>query len=149
MRIAKLLSLAATSLLIAACAVTQEDLTASFVEAHPEATAEQASCTVGVLVDRYGIEGLEAELEAVEDSSEFTEAQFRAMVGCGMTQEVSAQLRTQMAELGVSDEARDCVVSELTKEITDADLDVLITGELTDAYYAKFFDALSACDALP
>ena len=134
---------------IAGCAIQRDDLLESFSKANPDATEEQAACVVDELINVYGIEGVEEQLLLDPVDPKFEELQFRTMIHCGMTDRLVEPLAAQLERLDVPDENRDCVVEELTAGITDADLDVLLSGELTDAYYSKFFDALTTCDALP
>ena len=134
---------------LAGCAVTEEDLLESFKSTNVDATDEQAGCVVDQLINIYGVEGLEAELLAEPADREFDEQQFRTMIHCGMTDRLTNPLTAQLQRLEVPTESQPCVVAALTTDITDDDLDVLLSGEITDEYYAKFFDALLSCDALP
>ncbi|MEZ5340319.1 MAG: hypothetical protein R2706_02395 [Acidimicrobiales bacterium] len=134
---------------LTSCAVNRDDLVTSFQSANPEATDEQASCVVDALINVHGIEGVEQQLALDPVDPAFEELQFRTMVHCGMTGQLEVALTQQVAGLDVAADNRACVVDALVADITDDDLDVLLSGQITDDYYAKFFDTLSSCDALP
>lgn len=101
------------------------------------------------LVDTYTLEGLEAELSAQRLDADFEEAQFRAEFGCDMRSGVESSLVTQLEASGIARDQAECAADELVDSLVEDDLDVLLTGELNDAFYAKYFDSLERCDALP
>ncbi len=149
MRARLIANLGIAALFVAGCAVTEDDILESFRSTNADASDEQATCVVDQLINSYGVDGLEAELKADPVSREFDEQQFRTMIHCGMTSRLTEPMTAQVKRLDVPEETQACVVEALTSDITDADLDVLLSGEITDEYYAKFFDALTTCDALP
>lgn len=120
----------------------------SFSQANPEATEAQAACVVDRLVDRYGLDGLEQELEADEQSDEFVEVQFRDMFACGMEGDVRDQIIEQLEANDVAPADAPCVANELVADLTDGDIDVLLSGEITDDFFAKFISAMEACGAI-
>jgi len=85
----------------------------------------------------------------VAPNEAFLVDQFRAKFRCGMTDGVEAQLQRELLENDIDPAAVDCVSAELAGDLTDADLDVLINDEMTDSFYATFFSAVEACNALP
>ncbi len=121
----------------------------AFADAHPEATGVQAQCVVDTLFDTYGADGLELELERAVADDDFEETQYRAMFACGMREDVRDQLAGQLERRGLTTGEAECVADALTGDLDDDDLDVLLSGELTDAFFDKYFGAMSACDALP
>ncbi len=104
---------------------------------------------VDKLISIYGLEGLETELEREVALESFQTDQFRAAFGCGLTGEVEEELVRQLVATGIDPEGARCASQELTGSLDDADLDVLLSGEITDTFYQKYFVALEACDALP
>ncbi len=129
----------------------------AFQAANPDASTAEAACVIDALIETYETEpvdesalgGLEAELLAEPSRPEFVLDQYRAKFGCGMTEDVEAQLRRELAANGISAEAVGCVAEELAGSLTDDDLDVLINDEMTDSFYRTFFAAVESCDALP
>lgn len=119
---------------------------ASFAEAN-DASAEEAECVVGELIEGYGLDQLELELAEPTDAA-FEQAQVRAMFRCGMLGDVEEQVTGQLTEAGVDAADAPCVAGELTASLDDGDVDVLLTGQITDAFSAKFYQAMEACDAL-
>ncbi len=119
-----------------------------FQDSNPDATTEQAGCVVDDLMGRYSSDELEVELAGEPVSSDFEEAQFRAMFTCGVEGDVQEQIRSQLVANGVSVDDAPCVASELMVDPTDEDIDVLLSGEITDAFYAKFFEAMELCGAV-
>lgn len=138
------------SVLLGACGseLQREDITSSFSESFPDATSEQSECVADRLVDRYGIDQLEQELSAPEPDPAFEEAQFRDMFACGMDGDVRTQLESQLVDSGVDEANAPCVADSLSNDLTDEDLDVLLSGEITEEFYEKFFDAMDGCDAI-
>ena len=128
--------------------VTRERLIESFVESNPDASTEQANCVVDELIVEYDLADLEAELSAETLAPEFEESQFRAMFRCGIEGDVGNQIAEQLTANGVSPDDAPCVSNRLVAELTDSDIDVLLSGEITDEFYAKFFDAMDACGAI-
>ncbi len=136
---------------------SRDEATEAFQSANPDASTAQASCVIDALIETYEIEpvdesalgGLEAELLAEPTRPEFVLDQFRAKFGCGMTEDVVAQLRRELQANDIPAEAVQCVAEELAGSLTDADLEVLINDEMTDSFYRTFFAAVESCDALP
>jgi hypothetical protein len=128
--------------------LTRENLVTSFVENNPEASTEQARCVVDRLIDDYELARLELELSAETPAPAFEEAQFRAMFVCGIEGDVDEQIVDQLIANGVSSDDAPCVSARLVDELTDDDIDVLLSGQITDEFYAKFFDAMGACGAI-
>jgi hypothetical protein len=120
----------------------------SFQEANPDASPEQASCVVDELIDRYSLDQLEVELAADFPDAGFEESQFRAMFRCGVVGDVEHQVTEQLAASGVDDEHAPCVADALVGALTDEDIDVLLSGQITEAFSTKFYQAMDDCDAL-
>ena len=120
----------------------------SFADANTEATDDQAACVVDELLDRYDLDELREELEAERIDAGFEETQFRAMFRCGLEGDVEAQITEQLTDAGVADADAPCVSAELVSGLTDDDIDVLLSGEITDEFSTKFLEAMDACGAL-
>ena len=136
--------------MLAACGqgVTRQALVSSFVENHPDVSTEQAQCVVDRLIGEYDLARLEDELTAESPAAAFEEAQFRSMFVCGIEGDVGQQIAEQLTANGVPSDDAPCVSERLVDEMTDSDIDVLLSGEITDEFYAKFFDAMDACGAI-
>ena len=120
----------------------------SFGKANPEATSDQAACVVDRLIDRYGLDELESELGTEPLHPSFEEVQFREMFRCGLAGDVQAQVIRQLSDNGVSAEDAPCVAENLVQALTDDDVDVLLSGQITDEFATKFYEAMDDCDAL-
>ena len=136
---------------------SKQDAVGAFTAAHPDASTVEATCVVDHLIEQYeavpidetALAALEAELLADPISEDFELDQFRAMFGCGMTDAVEAQLGRQIAARGIDASAAECVTDELIVELDRDDLEVLLTGEMSDEFFEKFFDASEVCGTLP
>ncbi len=120
----------------------------SFQKANPEATDEQSACVVDGLIDRYGVDELDAQLGAVPLDAGFEEDQFREMFVCGVDGDWRADITEQLIDNGVPADDAPCVSDELISTMSDDDIGVLLTGEITESFSETFFDALATCDAL-
>ena len=120
----------------------------SFRAANVEATEDQASCVVDALVDTYGLDQLEAELAADPIDAGFEEVQFREMFRCGVAGDWSRQITEQLIENGVAPDDAPCVSDELFATMSDDDIDVLLSGEITESFTDVFYTALETCNAL-
>lgn len=135
----------------------RDDAVTAYMAAHPEASTVEAECVIDGLIARYETEpvdegdlaGLEAQLNAVEPSPDFEVAQFRAAFDCGLTDDVRSQLEGELLARGESPDDARCIADALVAQLDDGDLDVLLTGAITDEFFARFFDATASCDALP
>ncbi len=146
-------------LALAACSsgFSRVDAVESFQTVNPDASTAEAACVVDALIEEYegepvdeeSLDGLETELLAEPQSERFLLDQFRAKFGCGMTNDVEAQLRRELLANEIDEEAVDCVARALAGGLTDADLEVLISDEMTDSFFVIFFSAVESCDALP
>lgn len=139
------------ALVLSACGsgFTREAAIDSFMVANTDATTAQAECVVDELVGIYTLDGLETELAAEPLSEEFELTQYRASFACGMRNDVRSQLIDQLQASGLSGEDARCAGETMADELDEDDLEVLISGELTDEFFDKYFVALEACDALP
>jgi hypothetical protein len=120
----------------------------SFRRANPEVSGEQAGCVVDRLVERYGLDGLVEELEADVPDAAFTEAQFQDMFACGVEGDVEAQIAEQLEASGVDPADAPCVAAAITADLGGDDIDVLLSGEITEEFMAKFVDAMDRCGAI-
>lgn len=141
---------AALTVVLASCGSSfqRQDVVDSFSESYPEATDEQSACVADGLIDRFGIDELEQQLAAPDLEPEFEEAQFRELFACGMDGDVRVQLEEQLIDSGVGEENAPCVAEALSGDLTDDDLGVLLSGDITDEFYEKFFDAMDECGAI-
>ncbi len=128
--------------------ISRESLVTDFAAANPDVTTTQAECVVDRLLDDRDLVAIESELTADDVSPGFEEDQFRAMFVCGIEGDVGDQITEQLVANGVAAADAPCVSDELVGQLTDEDVDVLLSGEITDAFYAKFFDAMEACGAV-
>ncbi len=146
------LSMALSGALVAGCtsapSFDRASAIESFGDANTEATDEQAACVVDGLIERLGLEQLEAELSMQPLDAAFEETQFRQMFRCGVAGDWRAQITDQLVENGVDEEDAPCVSDELFETMSDDDIDVLLSGETTDSFNEKFLAALASCDAL-
>ncbi len=100
------------------------------------------------LIERYGLEDLEAELSGDTVDADFEEDQFREMFVCGVDGDWRAEVTTQLIDNGVAAADAPCVTDDLFATMSDDDIGVLLTGEITESFADKFYDALESCDAL-
>ena len=121
---------------------------ASFAEANPSASTSQSECVVDRLIDRYGLDELRTELEADPPAPAFAEAQFRDMFSCGVEGDVRDQIVEQLQANDVAEADAQCVADALMVDLDDSDVDVLLSGEITDAFFAKFVTAMEDCGAI-
>lgn len=120
----------------------------SFRAANLDATEAQAACVIDRLIDRYGLDELQIQLATSPQASAFAERQVRDAFVCGANGDVRAQITEQLDGTGVDDHDAPCVADELVDGLTDADVNVLLTGEITPEFNDKFYAALEACGAL-
>ncbi|MEL7207147.1 MAG: hypothetical protein AAGK32_02775 [Actinomycetota bacterium] len=145
------IAVAVIALAVPACGgepFTEERAVASFQAANPDADLDASRCVVDHLIAQYGLEELEAQLAADPLRASFEEAQFRAMFRCGLEGDVEDQITTQLEENGVSPDDAPCVAAELVGAMTDDDIDVLLSGVITDDFSTKFLEAMETCGAL-
>ncbi|MGI9614942.1 MAG: hypothetical protein ACR2QO_18675 [Acidimicrobiales bacterium] len=120
----------------------------SFQNTNPEATDEQAACVVDGLIDRYGLDDLDTQLGTVPLDAAFEEDQFREMFVCGVDGDWRADITEQLIGNGVAAEDAPCVSDELFATMSDDDIGVLLTGDITESFSDTFYDALQSCGAL-
>lgn len=128
--------------------LSREEAIESFLGTNSEATEEEAACVVDGLIDRYGLDDLEVELSEEPLGADFEEDQFREMFVCGVDGDWRAEVTTQLIDNGVAAEDAPCVTDDLFATMTDDDIGVLLTGEITDSFSEKFYAALETCHAL-
>ena len=129
--------------------LSRDDLVEAYADSRPEATEEEAGCVVDGLLREYSTNEIEAQLDDGAPSDDFEWRQFSSEISCGLTSGLEARLSDQLVETGVDPDAAPCVAATLAGVLDDADLEVLRGGPMTDTFYAKYFDALDACEALP
>lgn len=141
----------AIALLAGGCsrALTEDDLVEAYQDSNSNASATMSECIVGALVDRFGVDGVEAELEAIAPTQDFERTQYQAEFRCGDTDDVETQIEVLLTARDGNPEAAACVATALVPKLDDADLEVLLSGEMTDQFFDKYFVAVSDCDALP
>jgi hypothetical protein len=125
------------------------DLIDAYVRDNPGATAVEADCVIDRLLSDRSIAQIEQELGRATPSVGFARDRYRADFDCGRTDDVRHQLEQLIAARGTDPADADCIATELTRSLTDPDLDVLFDGQMTDAFFDKYYLAVSACDALP
>jgi hypothetical protein len=119
----------------------------SFQQANPDASGTQAACVVDRQIDRFGLDGLADQLDTDPPTDEFVDIQFRDMFACGMDGDVEEQLVELLQDSGVDAEAAPCVATEIVAELDDEDIDVLVSGDITDTFMSKFIAAMTECGA--
>ncbi len=129
-------------------AFDRDDAVAGFRAANPTASAVEAECIVDRLVDRYGLGGLEGELANDPPDQLFAEHQFRDMFACGMEGDVRDQIVAQLMENDVAEADAPCVADVLVDNLNDDDIDVLLSGQITDEFFARFVSAMEECGAI-
>jgi hypothetical protein len=129
--------------------LSRDDAIAEVRTVNPEVTAEQAGCVVDHLIDRFGLGKVGSLLEASAPDPDFQEAQFTDMFRCGVEGDVRQQILDQLTASGVPDADAPCVADVLVANLTDADVDVLLSGEITSAFAQKFDSAMRDCGAAP
>lgn len=117
----------------------------NFGEANPDASDEQSACVVDQLIERVGLERVEEGLTTDPVPADFEEVQFREMFRCGLEGDIEAQIVEQLQASGVAAGDAPCVAGELVGSLTDADIDVLLSGEITEEFSAKFLQAMDGC----
>lgn len=120
----------------------------SFSLANPLATVDQSECVVDRLIDRYGLDGLEQELATDPADESFAEAQFRDMFACGIEGDVRSQITMQLQANDVAESDAPCVADLLVDDLNDDDIDVLLSGEISDEFFARFVSAMEQCGAI-
>lgn len=138
---------AVLGLAVAGCGqdLDREAAVDSFQRANPEASGAQAECVVDRQIDRLGLDGLTRQLEAETPSDDFVDSQFRDLFACGVDGDVEEQLVEQLEANGVTAEQAPCVADRLVGGLDDGDIDVLVSGQITDAFMAKFVAAMDGC----
>lgn len=154
LRVAALVSLAfLTAFGAVACgqdpaAFDREAAVTSFSNTNAEATTVQSECVVDRLIDRYGLERLETELRSDPPKADFAESQFRDMFACGIEGDVRDQIVQQLQANEVAEADAPCVADVLMADLDDDDFDVLLSGDITDSFFAKFVSAMEDCGAI-
>ena len=127
---------------------SRQDAIDSFTDANPDATLEQATCVVDNLIDHYSLDQLEVELATDPPGADFEEVQFREMFRCGIVGDLQQLVVDQLVLNGVSETDAPCVAERLVGTMTDDDIDVLVSGQISEQFSTKFLQAMDACDAL-
>jgi hypothetical protein len=127
---------------------TDEDLARAFMEANPDVSVVEASCVIDTLTEAIGTSELIATLWLAETPREFEVAQFKAMFACGIDRDVRSALTQQLLARGTPEDKAPCVADDIVNKMDLQELDVLISGENTDEFYAKYFNAMEGCGAL-
>ena len=130
-------------------ALSHDDLVESYQTSNPDTEPEAAACVVDELVEAFEVAGVEAELVAVAPSAAFERSLYRAEFTCGATDDVNVQLTRLLIERDIAPDAADCVATALITELDDQDFEVLLSGEITDQFFDKYYAATYDCDALP
>ncbi len=136
-------------MLLAACGedFTRADVLDSFRANAPDLAATDADCVVDDLIDTFGIDGLAEELAGQETSISYAEADTRARLRCGLVGDYRTGFVAEIEASGVSAEAAGCVADAVLSDLTDADIEVLLSGTSNDDFTQKYLDAAEACGA--
>jgi hypothetical protein len=127
---------------------SRDEALTGVTEANPELTDDQAACVVDGLIERYGLDAVEAGLAGGSADVAFAEAQYTEMFVCGVEGDVGQELTEQLEAVGVSPEDAPCVSDRVVGSLSDDDVDALLSGDITDELATKFATALEDCGAL-
>ncbi len=146
---APLIASAVLVIVLAGCGneFTRDDVAASFATSAPDVPADAADCVVDDLIETFGIDGLAAELEAEQTSIVYAEADTRARLRCGLVGDVRTELVTELEVSGITSEASACVADALLSDLSDDDIEVLLSGASSEAFTQKYLDAAEECGA--
>lgn len=138
---------AATLLIGAACGAGTGRASAieQFRDSNPGASDAESACVVDGLLDRYESAEIVAELTTSPQGAGFEEDQFREMFRCGLEGDIEETLVEQLRLAGIEGEEAACIVAELAESLTDADIDGLVSGSISEEFRIRFGDAMSGC----
>ncbi len=141
----------ALAVALGACSqdLTEDDLVEAYQASRPSYSADVAECVVAHLVESFGVEGVEAELDTITSTDAFEVALYRAEFDCGETGDVEGRIVELLLDRDLDPEAAECVAADLVVDLDDSDFDVLLSGEITDQFFDKYYTAIYDCDALP
>lgn len=130
-------------------AATRDDVVDRVRTDNTDATAEQASCVADRLIDRFGLDGLDGMLAADPPDADLQEAEFTDAFRCGVVGDVRQEIVDQLTANAVPADQAGCVADELVPGLTDADIDVIVSGDITESFTQKFDTAMRDCGAAP
>ncbi len=130
-------------------AATRDDVVDRVRADNTDATAEQAGCVADRLIDRFGLDGLDGMLAADPPDADLQEAEFTDAFRCGVVGDVRQEIVDQLTANAVPAGQAGCVADELVPGLTDADIDVIVSGDITESFTQKFDTAMRDCGAAP
>lgn len=121
----------------------------SFERDLPDATPAQAGCVVDDLVERFGLDEIEQELEAERASRQFANAAVVAMAECGYDlsrfEPWTATLVQNLDRLGYQPDDARCLADEVSPGLSGEQVQQLLDGEVPAGFRRRMAAALEAC----
>lgn len=128
---------------------SRDDVVARVKVDNTDATAEQAGCVADRLIERFGLDELDGMLAADPPDADLEEAEFTDAFRCGVVGDVRQEIVDQLTANAVPADQAGCVADELVPGLTDADIDVIVSGDITESFTQKFDTAMRDCGAAP
>ncbi len=128
---------------------SRDDAVARVRQDNPDITADQAGCVADRLVERFGLDELGTLAAADPPDADLQEAEYTDAFRCGVTGDVRQQIVDLLTENAVPADQAGCVADELAPGLTDADIDVIVSGQITESFTQKFDTAMRDCGAAP
>lgn len=119
-----------------------------FRQVNPDASDSQSACVVDGLLDRYESAEIVAELTTSRQGAGFEEDQFREMFRCGLEGDIQETLIEQLGVAGIEGEEASCIAADLADSLTDADIDGILSGLITEDFRIRFEGAMAGCGAV-
>lgn len=128
---------------------SRDDAVAQVRQDNPDITADQAGCVADRLIERFGLSELGALAAADPPDADLQEAAFTDAFRCGVVGDVRQEIVDQLTANAVPADQAACVADELVPGLTDADIDVIVSGQITESFTRKFDTAMRDCGAAP
>ncbi|MDH4074599.1 MAG: hypothetical protein OEW29_01595 [Acidimicrobiia bacterium] len=127
----------------------RDDAVARVRQDNPGITADQAGCVADRLVGRFGLDELGTLAAADPADADLQEAEFTDAFRCGVEGDVRQEIVSQLTANALPADQAGCVADELVPGLTDADIDVIVSGEISESFTQKFDTAMRDCGAAP
>ncbi len=128
---------------------SRDDAVARVHRDNPDITADQAGCVADRLVERFGLDELGDMAAADPPDADLQEAEFTDAFRCGVVGDVRQQIVDQLTAAALPADQAGCVADALVPGLTDADIDVIVSGAITESFTQKFDTAMRDCGAAP
>lgn len=129
--------------------IGRDDVVARVTDDNAGITADQAGCVADRLIDRFGLDQLDTMVAADPPDADLEEAEFTDAFRCGVVGDVRQEIVDQLTANAVAPDQAGCVADELVPDLTDADIDVIVSGQITESFTQKFDTAMRDCGAAP